>query len=439
MTCFDSGGGQWTVEIKCGTGTEELTLNCFEICRRQVKEACDALDLEPAAYEILKQPRRVMEVAVPVIMDDGHVRNFVGWRSQHNDALGPFKGGLRFHPDVTVDEVKALSMWMTFKCAVLGLPYGGGKGGVRCDPRGMSRGELERLSRGLMGALAPITGPERDIPAPDVYTNPQIMAWMVDEFSRLRDYNSFGVMTGKPLLIGGSAGRNEATGRGCVYTCLEAMKQLGIPVAGARVAIQGFGNAGSVAAHLLHQRGARIVAVGDSCGSTFQAGGMDPAALADHKRRTGTVGGFPTGTPITTEQLLQTECEVLIPAALENQLTARVAGGVRARIVGEAANGPTTPEADVILFDRGVLVLPDILASAGGVTVSYFEWSQNLSGYYWSEQEVNQKLEWAMVRAFRTVYDMSQERRIPMRSAAFMVAVKRVADAMRVRGWLGPA
>ena len=418
---------------------EELTLNSFQICQRQVLEACDALSLEPAVYEILKQPSRVMEVAIPVVMDDGCVRNFVGWRSQHNDALGPFKGGLRFHPEVTMDEIKALSMGMTFKCAVLGLPYGGGKGGVRCDPRQLSWGELERLSRGFMRALAPITGPEKDIPAPDVYTNPQVMAWMVDEFSRLRGHNSFGVMTGKPLLIGGSAGRNEATGRGCVYTCVEAMKQLDISVVGARVAIQGFGNAGSVAARIFHERGAQVVAVGDSRGSIFRASGMDPTALADHKYRTGTVVGFPAAMPISTEQLLHTECEILIPAALENQLTARIAGGVRARIVGEAANGPTTPEADQILFDRGVLVLPDILASAGGVTVSYFEWVQNLSGYYWSEEEVNQKLEMDIVRAFHRVYTMSRERRMPMRSAAFMVAVKRVADAMRVRGWLGPA
>jgi glutamate dehydrogenase len=425
--------------MRCDPVPEEITLNCFHICQRQLLEACDALGLEPAVYEILKQPSRVLEVAIPVVMDDGCVRNFVGWRSQHNDALGPFKGGLRFHPEVTMDEVKALSMWMTFKCAVLGLPYGGGKGAVRCDPRQLSRGELERLSRGLMRALAPITGPEKDIPAPDVYTNPQVMAWMVDEFSRLRDHNSFGVMTGKPLLIGGSAGRNEATGRGCVYTCLEAMKQLGIPVVGARVVVQGFGNAGSVAARLFHERGARVVAVGDSCGSVFHAGGMRPEALVDHKCRTGTVAGFPAATPISTEQLLQTECEVLVPAALENQLTARIAGGVRARIVGEAANGPTTPEADQILFDRGVLVLPDILASAGGVTVSYFEWAQNLSGYYWPEDEVNQRLELAMVRAFHTVYGMSRERKLPLRAAAFMVAVKRVADAMRVRGWLGPA
>ncbi|HSW09839.1 MAG TPA: Glu/Leu/Phe/Val dehydrogenase [Bacillota bacterium] len=425
--------------MKCDTAAEELTLNCFQICQRQVREACDALGLEAAAYEILKQPSRVMEVSVPVVMDDGSVRSFVGWRSQHNDALGPFKGGLRFHPEVTMDEVKALSMWMTFKCAVLGLPYGGGKGGVRCDPRRLSCGELERLSRGLMRALAPIIGPEKDIPAPDVYTNPQVMAWMVDEFSRLRDHNSFGVMTGKPLLLGGSEGRNEATGRGCVYACLEAMKQLGIPVAGARVAVQGFGNAGSVAARLFHERGACVVAVGDSCGSVFQSCGMDPAALADHKCRTGTVSGFPAAMAVSTEQLLQTECEVLIPAALENQLTARIAGGVRARIVGEAANGPTTPEADRILFDRGILVLPDILASAGGVTVSYFEWAQNLSGYYWSEEEVNRKLEMAMVRAFHNVYGMCRDRKLPMRSAAFMVAVKRVADAMRVRGWLGPA
>ncbi|MDQ7793926.1 MAG: Glu/Leu/Phe/Val dehydrogenase [bacterium] len=420
-----------------GPQVVEQTLNPFHICQRQVLGACQALGLEPAVYEILKQPLRVMEIAVPVAMDDGRVETFIGWRSQHNDALGPYKGGLRFHPEVTMDEVKALSMWMTFKCAVLALPYGGGKGAVRCDPRRLSRGELERLSRGFIQRVSPIVGPDKDIPAPDVYTNPQIMAWMVDEFSRIREYNTFGLMTGKPLILGGSAGRSEATGRGCVYTCLEAMKRLGIPVEGARVVVQGFGNAGSVAARLMHERGARVIAVNDSRGSIFNGQGLEPAAVLEYKAQTGSVVGFPGAAAISNDELLQLECEVLIPAAMENQITARIAGGVQARIIGEAANGPTTPEADQILFDRGRLVLPDILASAGGVTVSYFEWVQNQSGYYWPEEEINQKLEIWMVRAFNHVFQMFQEQKVPMRHAAFMQAVKRVADGMRVRGWLG--
>ncbi len=419
------------------TPVTEETLNPFHICQRQLLEACQALGLEPGVYEILKQPMKVMEVAVPVIMDDGRVKTFIGWRSQHNDALGPFKGGLRFHPDVTMDEVKALSMWMTFKCAVLGLPYGGGKGAVRCDPRQMSRRELERLSRGFIQRVSEIVGPDKDIPAPDVYTNPQIMAWMVDEFSRVREHNCFGLMTGKPLVLGGSAGRSEATGRGCVYTCLEAMKRLGIAVEGARVVVQGFGNAGSVAARLMHERGARIIALNDSSGGILNAQGLDPVAVLAHKARTGSVVGFPGAQAISNDDLLQLECDVLIPAALENQITARIAAGVKARIIGEAANGPTTPEADEILLQRGVLVLPDILASAGGVTVSYFEWVQNQSGYYWPEEEVNQRLEVWMVRAFNGVYRMYQEQKVPMRQAAFMLSVKRVAEAMRVRGWLG--
>lgn len=414
----------------------EETLNPYEIVRRQIRRAAETLNLEPAVYEILKQPLRFFEVAVPVRMDDGSVKVFTGYRSQHNDAVGPAKGGLRFHPEVDPDETRALSMWMTFKCATLGLPYGGGKGAVRCNPKEMSEKELENLSRGYIRAISQIVGPEKDIPAPDVYTNPQIMAWMVDEFSRIKEANTFGLMTGKPLALGGSAGRNEATARGCVTVVLEAAKKLGIDPAGARVAVQGYGNAGSHAARLMAEAGSRVVAVSDSKGGIFNPDGLDPAAVLDHKKAAGSVSGFPGAVNITNAELLELECEFLIPAAYQNQITLANAGRVKARIIGEAANGPTTPQADDILFSKGIFVIPDVLASAGGVTVSYFEWVQNLMNYYWSEEEVNAKLRQMMAGSFEAVYGMHQKQRVRMREAAFMLAVQRVAEAMRVRGWL---
>jgi glutamate dehydrogenase len=417
-------------------GRTEETLNPFLIAQKQVRWAVTELGLPDAVYEILKQPLRVLEVSIPVVMDDGSVRVFTGFRSQHNDALGPTKGGLRFFTEVSVDEVKALSMWMTFKCAVLGLPYGGGKGAIICNPKELSRRELEELSRGYIRNVSQIVGPEKDIPAPDVYTNPQIMAWMVDEFSRMRERNAFGLMTGKPLILGGSAGRNEATGRGCVTCAVEACKRLGIELEGARVVVEGYGNAGSVAARLIHDMGAKVVAVNDSKGGVYRAEGLDPRAVLEHKQKTGSVVGFPGSEPVSNEELLQLECEILIPAALENQITAKVAEGVKAAVVSEAANGPTTPEADEILAEKGVFVIPDILASAGGVTVSYFEWVQNIMNYYWTEEEVNEKLRVMMARAFDAVYKMHKARDVTMRRAAFMVAVNRVAEAMKVRGWL---
>lgn len=414
----------------------EQTLNPFEICQRQIREAVDALKLPDSVYEILKQPMRFFEVAFPVVMDDGTVRVFRGWRSQHNDAIGPTKGGLRFHPDVYPDEVRALSMWMTFKCAVLGLPYGGGKGAVACNPKELSKAELERLSRAYIRHIAQIVGPEKDIPAPDVYTNPQIMAWIVDEFSIMREKNSFGLMTGKPLILGGSAGRNEATARGCVTVIREAAKRLGININGAQVAVQGYGNAGSIAARLMKEMGATIVAVSDSRGGILNRSGLDPEAVLAHKERMGSVVGFPGAQEISNNELLALECDILIPAALENVLTSANAASVKAKIIGEAANGPTTPEADDILFQKGVLVIPDILASAGGVTVSYFEWVQNLMNYYWTEEEVNSKLEQMMVRSFDAVFYMHTKHNVKMRKAAYMVAISRVAEAMKVRGWL---
>jgi len=410
--------------------------NPFHVAQEQVKRAVEALKLEPAVYEILKQPQRFLEVSFPVVMDDGSVKVFTGYRSQHNDALGPTKGGLRFHPDVYADEVKALSMWMTFKCSVLGLPYGGGKGAVKCNPKELSTGELERVSRGFIQAISQIIDADKDIPAPDVYTNPQIMAWMIDEFSKIREKNVFGLLTGKPLIIGGSKGRNEATGRGCVVVAKAAAKKLGIKVEGARVAVQGFGNAGSVAARLLHEAGAKVVAVSDSKGGIYNEDGLDPVAVNAFKAKTTTVVGFPGSKTITNNDLLTSAVDILIPAAFENQITEANAKDVKAKIISEAANGPTTPEADEILHQKGIMVIPDILASAGGVTVSYFEWVQNLMNFYWTEEEVNNRLEQMMIQSFETVYDMHVKEKVSMREAAFMVAVKRVADAMRVRGWL---
>lgn len=410
--------------------------NPFHVAQDQVKKAVEDLKLEPAVYEILKQPQRFLEVSFPVVMDDGSVKVFTGFRSQHNDALGPTKGGLRFHPDVYPDEVRALSMWMTFKCSVLGLPYGGGKGAVICNPKELSTGELERVSRGFIQAISQIIDPDKDIPAPDVYTNPQIMAWMTDEFSKIREKNVFGLLTGKPLIIGGSKGRGEATGRGCVVVAKEAAKKLGIKVEGARVAVQGFGNAGSVAARLLHQSGARVVAVSDSKGGIYNETGLHPVEVNAFKAKTGTVVGFPGSKEITNNDLLTSDVDILIPAAFENQITDVNAKDVKAKVISEAANGPTTPEADEVIYEKGIMVIPDILASAGGVTVSYFEWVQNLMNFYWTEEEVNSRLEQMMIQSFNAVYDMHAKEKVSMREAAFMVAVKRVADAMRVRGWL---
>lgn len=411
--------------------------NPFKAVQAQVKKTVDALGLEPQVYDILKQPLRFLEVAIPVKMDDGSVRVFMGYRAQHNDALGPTKGGIRYHPDVYPDEVKALSMWMTFKCSVLGLPYGGAKGAVGCNPKELSPGELERLSRGYIRAIYQIVSPEKDIPAPDVYTNPQIMAWMADEYSMMCQKNQFGIITGKPIIIGGSKGRSEATARGCAIVIREAAKKLGIDIKGATVAVQGYGNAGSVVARLMAEMGAKVVAVSDTKGGAYDPRGLDPVKVLEFKEKTGTVRGFPGSKEITNQDLIAMDCDILIPAAMENQITGENAGSVRAKIIGEAANGPTTPEADDILDKKGVFLIPDILANAGGVTVSYFEWVQNLMNFYWTEKEVNERLESMMVSAFEAVYDMHKKRNARMRDAAYLLAVDRVAQAMRVRGWLG--
>ncbi|MGE5559538.1 MAG: Glu/Leu/Phe/Val family dehydrogenase [Chloroflexota bacterium] len=416
--------------------------NVFETAQKQLKAACDALKLEPAVYEILKQPQRVVEVAIPVKMDDGHIEVFTGWRSQHNNACGPYKGGLRYASFAYADEVKALSLWMTFKCAVLGLPYGGGKGAIKVDPSKLSAGELERLSRGFIDMIHPVIGADKDIPAPDMNTNAVIMGWMVDEFSKLQGHLEPGVVTGKPIAYGGSLGRTPATGNGVGFAVREACKKLGIDLKGARVVLQGFGNVGSYTAVAVNRLGAKVIAISDLTGTIANKDGIDIAALmkfqADNKAKTGkpTIGGFPGAKDITIDEFWKTDCEVLIPAAAENQVTAEVAKVISCKVLGEAANGPTTPEADEILLQRGILVVPDIFCSAGGVTVSYFEWVQNLQNYYWTEEEVNQKLERNMVESFNKIYDMQVKHGVTMRTAAFMVAIDRVAQAMRVKGWL---
>jgi glutamate dehydrogenase len=415
-------------------GPETENLNPFAIVQKQIDTAAAYLDLPAYAVDILKKPRRVLVVNFPVRMDDGSVRVFEGYRSQHNDAIGPTKGGIRFHPGVTLDEVKALSMWMTFKCGVAGLPYGGGKGGVVCDPRAMSKGELERLSRAFMEAIADIVGPEKDIPAPDVYTTPQIMGWMMDTYSKLNRRYTPGVITGKPPIIGGSKGRHEATAQGCVYTILSALRDIGRSPEGATAAIQGFGNAGRIAARLLSRVGCKIVAVSDSKGAIYQPEGLDLQSVERLKDASGILDyGRKYGIP--PEQLLELDVDILVPAALENVITSANAHRIRARIVAEAANGPTTPEADRVLKANGVLVIPDILANAGGVTVSYFEWVQNLMNYYWSEEEVLDKLERNMNAAYASVRDMARLHDTDMRTAAYIISLQRIADAMKARGW----
>lgn len=415
---------------------KEVTLNPFKIAQEQIEKVGEVLNLPKDIIEVLKWPKRVVQVAIPVKMDDGSVKTFLGWRSQHNDALGPAKGGIRFHPETTMDEVIALSIWMTLKCGVVGIPYGGGKGGVRCNPKEMSQGEIERLSRGYIDGIWQVIGPEKDIPAPDVYTNPQVMAWMMDEYSKIRGFNAFGVITGKPLLLGGSEGRNMATAMGTIYTIREGAKAIGLPLKGATVSVQGYGNAGYFAAKLLYKDGAKIIAVSDSKGGIYSEEGLDPDKVLEHKNKTGSVVGFPGTKEIGSKEVLTIPCDILVPAALENQITTENVNEVKAKIIAEAANGPTTPEADEVIAKKGILMLPDILANAGGVTVSYFEWVQNNYGYYWSEEEVLQRLERIMVNAFKSVYEMHKEKKIDMRTSAGAVSIKRVVDAMKLRGWI---
>ncbi|NLY80810.1 MAG: Glu/Leu/Phe/Val dehydrogenase [Lysinibacillus sp.] len=410
-------------------------LNLLTSTQEVIKEALNKLGYDEAMYELLKEPLRLLKVRIPVKMDDGTTKVFTGFRAQHSDAVGPTKGGIRFHPDVTEEEVKALSMWMTLKCGIVDLPYGGGKGGIVCDPRQMSMGELERLSRGYVRAVSQIVGPTKDIPAPDVFTNAQIMAWMMDEYSRMDEFNSPGFITGKPIVLGGSQGRDRATAEGVTIVIQEAAKKRGIDIKGARVVIQGFGNAGSFLAKFMSDLGAKVIGISDAYGALYDPEGLDIDYLLDRRDSFGTVTTLFEST-ITNKELLELDCDILVPAAIENQITAENAHNIKAQIVVEAANGPTTAEATKILTERGILLVPDVLASAGGVTVSYFEWVQNNQGYYWSKEEVREKLHKKMVDAFENVYNTAQSRNINMRLAAYMVGVRRTAEASRFRGWV---
>jgi glutamate dehydrogenase (NAD(P)+) len=415
----------------------EFSLNPFEISQRQLGKAAERLQLDPQVHELLREPMRTLEVHFPVRMDDGKVRTFTGFRVQYNDARGPTKGGLRFHPDETIDTVKALAAWMTWKCAVVDIPYGGGKGGVICNPKELSIGETERVARGYVRAVGRFIGPEKDVPAPDVYTTPQIMGWMMDEYSTIVGHNVPGVITGKPIPLGGSLGRGDATARGTVYCVIEAAKTQGIDLNGATVAIQGYGNAGHYCGTLMQElAGSKIVAVTDSRGGIYDANGIDPEAAAAHKKSTGSVAGLSGLKAVTNEEALELDVDILIPAAIENVITGKNAANIKAKIVAETANGPTTPEADEILYKNGKYVIPDFLCNAGGVTVSYFEWVQNIGGFYWTIEEVHQRLKEKMVKAFHETDDMAKTQGIDNRTAAYIVAVRRVADAMRLRGWV---
>ncbi len=410
------------------------TINAWQVAQQQFDLAADKLDLDPGLRRVLREPRRELTVHFPVKMDDGGVQVFTGYRVQHNLGRGPAKGGIRYHQDVTLDEVKALAMWMTWKCAVVGIPYGGGKGGVIVNPKKLSMKELEALTRRFTTEISVLIGPERDIPAPDVNTNAQVMAWMMDTYSMHQGYTVPGVVTGKPISLGGSEGRNEATARGAVFTIIEAARHLGIDLGTATVVVQGFGNAGAIAARLMRDEGSTVIAVSDSTGGIHNPAGLDIERVVAWKAEHSTVQGFPGATDVTNAEVLELECDVLIPAALENQITARNAANIKTKIVAEAANGPTTPEADEILADRGIFLIPDILCNAGGVTVSYFEWVQDLNRDHWSEEVVNAKLREIMVRAFNETLAMSRKEQVHMRTAAYLVAVKRVADTTALRG-----
>ncbi len=415
----------------------ETSPNPFEVAQQQLDEAAELLQLDTAIHHLLRWPLRELHVTLPVRMDDGSTKIFHGFRVQYNDARGPTKGGIRFHPDETVDTVRALAAWMTWKCAVVDIPLGGGKGGVICNPKEMSDRELELLSRAYIRQVGRIIGLEKDVPAPDVYTTPQIMAWMADEFAFMKGYNEFGVITGKPLALGGSAGRGDATARGGIYCLREAGQALDIELDGATAAIQGYGNAGSFAHKLgVELVGLKVVAVSDSKGGIYTEDGLDYDEVLAHKQKTGSVIDFPGTEPITNEALLELDVTVSIPSALESVITDRNAADIKAKIIVELANGPTTPEADKILFEAGAYVIPDFLCNAGGVTVSYFEMVQNAYDYYWTEELVYERLDEKMTAAFHTVHNAAQEHKVHNRLAAYLVAVNRVAEAVKLRGWV---
>jgi len=412
----------------------ERSYSALDTALEQLRIAAEKLELDPGLHEMLKYPKRTLVVSVNIKMDDGSVKTFMGCRVQHNDARGPFKGGIRYHPKVTLDEVTALAMWMTWKCAVVDIPYGGAKGGVCCNPKEMSKGELERLTRRYTSLILDLIGPYRDVPAPDVYTDAQIMAWMMDTYSQFKGYSVPECVTGKPLSIGGSEGRTEATSLGVMFCVREAAKHLGLKMKNAKIVVQGFGNVGWNVAKIAYDWGCNVIGVSDSTGGIYCPRGLNPYKVYEHKARTGSVLNLEGCKNITNEELLQLECDVLVPAALENQITKANADKIKAKIVAEGANGPTTPEADKVLNEKSVFLIPDILANAGGVTVSYFEWVQNLTREHWTLEEVNQKLERKMIKAFNDVYETSKSEGEPMRTAALMLGVGRVAEAIKTLG-----
>ncbi len=417
-----------------GATTTKEELNPFEIAKQQFNRAADYLDLDNSMRAVLSNTKRQLIVSIPVKMDSGHVEVFEGYRVQHNIARGPAKGGIRYHPNVTLDEVKALASWMTWKCATVGIPYGGGKGGVVCDPKSLSTPELERLTRRYAFEIAPIIGPDRDIPAPDVYTGEQTMAWIMDTISMVRGHTQLGVVTGKPIALGGSEGRSEATARGCLYALREACRVRGMNLSGARVSVHGFGNAGANIAKLVAADGARVVAISDSRSGLYSENGLDVAAALRHKAETGSVAGLPGAKEIDSDEVLFVDCDVLLPSALENAITLENVHKVKASIIAELANGPTTPGADRVLADGDVFLIPDILANAGGVTVSYYEWVQDQYSFFWSENRINDTLERSMRAAFQSVYEMAQRYHTDMRTGAYILAIGRVSEATSVRG-----
>ncbi len=409
-------------------------MNAWEQALVQLDQAARIMNLDPNVHEILRYPKRALTVAVPITRDDGSVHTFTGYRVHHNTSRGPSKGGIRYHPGVNLEEVKALAMWMTWKCAVMGIPYGGAKGGVIVDPRDLSRVELERLTRRYASEILPLIGPERDIPAPDVGTDDQIMAWIMDTYSMNQGYSVPGVVTGKPLSVGGSAGRGSATARGVMYVTVSTLKHLGMPVDEARVVVQGYGKVGAPAVQLLHDQGCLIVGVADAYGGVYNPRGLSPVGLAAHNAENGSVAGFEGGEPVDPAELVELDCDVVVPAALEGVITEENADRIKGKIVVEAANGPTTPEADEILWDRGIHIVPDILANAGGVTVSYFEWVQDIQAYFWTEDEVNARMRTIMERSYVDVLDLAEDRKVTMRQAATILGVSRVAEAHTTRG-----
>jgi len=409
-------------------------LNPFEIAKQQFSRAADYIDLDQSTRRVLSNAKRQLIVSIPVKMDGGDVQVFEGYRVQHNIARGPAKGGIRYHPNVTLDEVKALAAWMTWKCATVGIPYGGGKGGVVCDPKSLSKNELERLTRRYAFEIAPILGSDRDIPAPDVYTDEQTMAWIMDTISMVRGHTCLGVVTGKPISLGGSQGRREATARGCLYALREACEVQGLSLKGARVAVHGFGNAGANIAWMVAEDGARVVAVCDSKVGLYSASGIDIQAALRYKEQTKSLAGFRGAKEIPGDDVLTVDCDILLPAALENAITLANVGQVKAKIIAELANGPTTPGSDRVLAEEGVFLVPDILANAGGVTVSYYEWVQDQYSFFWSESQINETLEQTIRTAFKSVYETAQRYNTDMRTGAYILAVDRVAEATRVRG-----